>query len=78
MPCNLTETGIRLTKSSSTVVLRAGITEAWLVDVQSGTISVFTEPHAGGYGQQRMMSRGQEIVSVAVEGLRVSVDEALG
>ena len=78
MPCNLTETGIRLTKSSSTVVLRAGIREAWLVDVQSGTISVFTEPHAGGYGEERLLSRGQEIVSARVKGLRLQIDEALG
>ena len=57
---------------------RAGIPEAWLVDVQAGTITVFTEPHAGGYRGQRILSRGQEIVSVGVEGLRVRVDEALG
>ena len=57
---------------------RAGIPEAWLIDVQSGTITVFTEPHAGGYGQERVVTRGQEIMSFAVEGLRLQVDEALG
>ena len=57
---------------------RYGIPEAWLVDVQAGTITVFTEPHAGGYGEQRVLSRGEEIVSVSVKGLRVRVDEALG
>ena len=57
---------------------RSGIPEAWLVDVQSGTITVFTEPQASGYGQQRVLSRGREIVSVAVEGLRLQVDEAMG
>jgi Uma2 family endonuclease len=57
---------------------RAGIPESWLVDVQSGTITVFTEPHAGGYGQQRVLSRGQDIVSESVEGLRLQVDEVLG
>ena len=57
---------------------RAGIPESWLVDVQSGTITVFTEPHAGGYGQQRVLSRGQDIVSESVEGMRLQVDEALG
>ena len=57
---------------------RAGIPEAWLVDVQAGTITVFTEPHAGGYGQERVVTRGQEIMSLAVEGLRLQVDEALG
>ena len=57
---------------------RAGIPESWLVDVQSGTITVFTEPHAGGYGQQRVLSRGQDIVSESVEGMRLQVDEVLG
>ena len=56
----------------------AGIPEAWLVDVQAGTITVFTEPHAGGYGREQVVTRGQEIVSLAVEGLRLQVDEALG
>ena len=57
---------------------RYGIPEAWLVDVQARTITVYTEPHAGGYREQHVLSRGQEIVSVSVEGLRVGVDEALG
>ena len=56
----------------------AGIPEAWLMDVQAGTITVFTEPQAGGYGRERVVTRGQEIVSLAVEGLRLQVDEALG
>ena len=57
---------------------RYGIPEAWLIDVQAQTITVFTEPHAGGYGHERVLSSGQEIMFVAVEGLRVSVEEALG
>ena len=57
---------------------RAGVPESWLVDVQAGTITVFTQPHAGGYGQERVVTRGQELVSSAVEGLRLQVDEALG
>ena len=57
---------------------RAGIPESWLVDVQAGTITVFTKPHVGGYGQEQVVTRGQEIVSLAVEGLRLQVDEALG
>ena len=57
---------------------KAGIPEAWLVDVQAQTITVFTQPHADGYREKHVLSRGQEIVSVSVEGLRVGVNEALG
>ena len=57
---------------------RTGIPESWLVDVQAEIITVFTEPHAGGYGQQRVLSRGQEVVSESVENLRLQVDEVLG
>ena len=57
---------------------RTGILESWLVDVQAGTVTVFTKPHAGGYGQQRVLSRGQDIVSESVENLRLQVDEVLG
>ena len=56
----------------------AGIPEAWLVDVQAETVTVFTQPHAGGYREQHILSRGQELLSFAVEGLRLQVDEALG
>ena len=56
----------------------AGIPEAWLIDVQAQTITVFTEPQVGGYGRERVATRGQELVSFAVEGLRLQVDEALG
>jgi Uma2 family endonuclease len=57
---------------------RYDIPEAWLVDVQARTITVYTQPHTGGYGQERVVTRGQEILSFAVEGLRLQVDEALG
>ena len=57
---------------------RYDIPETWLVDVQARTITVFTQPHAGGYREQHVLSRGQEIVSASVEELRLRVDEALG
>ena len=78
MPYNLTETGIRLAKSSSDDCVAAGIPEAWQIDVRTQTITVFAEPHAGGYGEERLLSRGQESVSASVEGLPLQIDEALG
>lgn len=57
---------------------RAGIPEAWLIDVEAETITVFTGPNDLGYAKQRTMKRGSEILSVGVRGLRVRVDEILG
>ena len=51
---------------------RAGVPESWLVDVQAGTITVFTQPHAGGYGQERVVTRGQELVSLATCACRLT------
>ncbi len=57
---------------------RVGISEAWLIDIQAETITVFTSPSDSGYTEQRTLQSGDEIVSVAVDGLQVGVDEILG
>ena len=53
----------------------AGIPEAWLVDVTARTITVHTEPGAGGYAEEQALARGQEVVSSSVAGLRLSIDK---
>lgn len=57
---------------------RSGIPEAWLVDVTGGAVTVYTTPGAGGYAGEQVFGPGGEIVSTAVAGLRVTVDEILG
>jgi len=52
----------------------AGIPEAWLVDVAARSITVHTEPGAGGYAVEQTLKRGQEVVSSSVADLRLSVD----
>ena len=53
---------------------KAGIPEAWLVDLTARTITVHTEPGAGGYAVEQGLGRGQEIASSSVAGLHLSVD----
>ena len=56
----------------------AGIPEAWLVDVAGGAVTVSTGPGPDGYADRRVFRRGEEIVSTAVAGLQVTVDEIVG
>ena len=44
---------------------RAGIAEAWLIDLASATVDVFTQPTPQGYRQSRRASRGDRLVSLA-------------
>ena len=53
---------------------KAGIPEAWVVDVTARTITVHTEPGAGGYAVELALTRGQEVVSTSVADLCLSVD----
>ena len=57
---------------------KAGIPEAWLVDVTGRTVAVHTEPGPGGYAREQVFRPGTEIESTAVAGLRVAVDEIVG
>ena len=57
---------------------RAGIPEAWLVDVADRAVGVHTEPGPGGYAREQVFRPGEEIESVAVAGLRVTVAEVVG
>ena len=56
----------------------AGIPEAWLVDVAGETVTVCAEPGPGGYTQEKLLRRGDEIASVSVTEFRVAVDEMFG
>ncbi|MCY4508670.1 MAG: Uma2 family endonuclease [Acidobacteria bacterium] len=56
----------------------AGIPEAWLVDVAGGAVTVSTGPGPDGYADRRVFRRGEGIVSTAVAGLQVTVDEIVG
>jgi len=56
----------------------AGLPEAWLVDVPGETVSVYAGPGPDGYTEERLLRRGEAIVSIAIAGLRIPVDEIFG
>ena len=54
---------------------KAGIPEAWLVDVTARTLTVYTSPTDEGYAAEQTLRRGQEVVSSSVADLRLSLDK---
>ena len=57
---------------------RAGIPEAWLVNLPEERIELFAEPAGGAYQVNRIFSRGDDVESHGVAGLRVGVADVLG
>jgi Uma2 family endonuclease len=57
---------------------RAGISEAWIVDLKVGNIEVHSEPASDGYRESLSFASGNRVASGIVERLSVPVDEVLG
>jgi Uma2 family endonuclease len=57
---------------------RAGIPEAWLIDLPGEAIERHTNPLDGQYRLTMRASRGESIESLAVQGLVLSADDVLG
>ena len=57
---------------------KAGIAEAWLVNIPEEQGEIYSEPANGSYQRAEVFGRGEEARSHTVEGLAVSVSELLG
>lgn len=57
---------------------RAGIAEAWLVNIPEGQVEVYSDPAGGAYRRAEVFARGAEARSHTVESLAVGVGELLG
>jgi Uma2 family endonuclease len=57
---------------------RAGIPEAWRVDLQTDLIEVYRDPSPEGYRQMRTVLRGERLVPSLLHGLEFAVEEILG
>jgi Uma2 family endonuclease len=57
---------------------RAGIPEAWLVDLEAEAIEVYRRPSAQGYGEVRRAGRNQRIALESLPELELAVADLLG
>jgi Uma2 family endonuclease len=57
---------------------RAGILEAWLVNLPKDIIEIYSQPKNGKYQKVQRLKRGKLLVSPTVIGLSLSVDDILG
>jgi Uma2 family endonuclease len=57
---------------------RAGIPEAWIVDLLSERVEIFTRPAAAGYSMSSVASRGQQLHAPALGTAAIVVDEVIG
>lgn len=55
----------------------AGIPEAWLVDLTTDAIEVYSQPGPEGYGKLVSFSRSERVVSATLSGLTFDASEAL-
>lgn len=57
---------------------RAGVAEAWIVDLAGRRVEVHSDPGLDGYRTSRAFGPGEKIIAHAVEGVSLPVDEVLG
>lgn len=57
---------------------RAGISEAWLLDVAAERLDVYRSPTADGYQEVRLLRRGEAVTVQACPDLRLTGDDLLG
>ncbi|HJQ30979.1 MAG TPA: Uma2 family endonuclease [Pyrinomonadaceae bacterium] len=65
-------------KTKMPLYARAGIPEAWLVNIPEEQVEVYSDPADGAYRRAEVFGRGAEARSQTVEGLAVGVTELLG
>jgi len=57
---------------------RAGIPEAWIVDVAANRIHVYRDPVAGQYASAGTVARGDVVTPLQVKNVTIGVDEIVG
>jgi Uma2 family endonuclease len=57
---------------------RAGIAEAWLLDLTTAHVEVFREPSGDGYREIIRLERGASLTPLTFPDLTLAVDDLLG
>ncbi len=57
---------------------RAGIPEAWLVDLPAETVEVYSRPDGGEYRETVRTKRGETVTSRTIPGLEVAANDIFG
>lgn len=57
---------------------QAGIPEAWLVDLKRDVVEMHSDPAENGYSLVKTYRRGDTLVSAAIPGIEITVDDILG
>jgi Uma2 family endonuclease len=60
------------------VYARAGVGEAWLMDLTTASVEVYRDPTAAGYGHVLALRRGESIAPEAFPDLTVAIADLLG
>jgi Uma2 family endonuclease len=60
------------------IYARAGVPEAWLLDVATERLEVYRHPTRDGYQDVRLLQRGAAVAPQAFPDLGLSVDDLLG
>ena len=57
---------------------RAGLREAWLLDVNAERLEIYSEPEPTGYPRPRALARGEAVAPAAFRDLTLNVADLLG
>lgn len=57
---------------------RAGLQEAWLVDLLNDRVEIYSQPLNGIYQEVRIVQRGQDLVSKTIPQLILQADDIIG
>jgi Uma2 family endonuclease len=60
------------------IYARAGVPEAWLLDVSAERLEVYRHPTAHGYQDVRLLGRGESIAPQVFPDLALTIDDLLG
>jgi Uma2 family endonuclease len=75
----VSDTSLRYDRSvKMPIYSKAGISEAWLVDVRHGELLVFTDPQPDGYGSMRTLRRDDTATLLAFPQLALELAGLLG